>query len=314
LTEQLGRIYPWQHVRAFVKQQLKYLRNTQPFNWVATTVMRPILRITGVEGAMVTKHLHRHGTVKARLPNGRTLRLWSQGDDFVSNQIFWNGWNAYETETLSLFFELATRAEVILDVGAHVGVFSLVAAHANPGARVFAFEPVAPTYQRLQSNVALNQLKNVRCFQSALSDKDGTAQFFHQPGMTFTASLSREFMHWQKTWSSSMVTVITGDKFVEENNLPRVDLMKIDTESTEPQVLAGILKTIERHRPNIICEVLPGLTERSIENLLGPLGYSFYHITDNGLVRREKITGDLKFRNYLLSPATDDSRIFVKND
>ena len=210
--------------------------------------------------------------------------------------------------------ELATQAEVVLDVGAHVGVFSLVAAHANPGARVFAFEPVPPTYQRLQSNVALNQLKNVRCFQSALGDQDGTTEVFHQPGMTFTASLSREFMHWQPSWSSSMVTVITGDKFVEENDLPRVDLMKIDTESTEPQVLAGMLKTIERDRPNIICEVLPDLTERSIENLMRPLGYSFYRITDNGLVREEKITGDLKFRNYRVSPARDERRIFVKHD
>lgn len=270
--------------------------------------MRSILRITGIESASVTKHLHRCGTVKAKLPNGRTLRLWSQGDDWVSSLVFWNGWNAYETETLNLFFKLASEAEVILDVGAHVGVFSLVAAHANPSAQVFAFEPVATTYRRLQRNVTLNDLKNLRCFQSALGDKDETAEVFHQSGMTFTASLSREFMHWQPNWSSSMVAVITGDKFVEQNDLPRVDLMKIDTESTEPQVLAGMLKTIERDRPNIICEVLPGLTEQSIENLLAPLGYSFYRITDTGLVRQEKITGDFKFRNYLFSPAPAESR------
>lgn len=276
--------------------------------------MRPLVRITGVGGAVVTKHLHRRGTVKAKLPNGRTLRLWSQGDDWVSNQIFWNGWNAYETETLSLFFKLASRAEVILDVGAHVGVFSLVAAHANSSARVFAFEPVAATYQRLQSNIALNQLQNVRCFQSALGDKDETTEVFHQPGMTFTASLSREFMHWQPTWSSSVISVITGDKFADENDIHRVDLIKIDTESTEPQVLAGMLKTIERDRPRIICEVLPDLTEQSIESLLAPLGYNFYRITDRGLVREEKIIGDYKFRNYLFSPAVDDSRIFVQND
>lgn len=275
--------------------------------------MRPVLRMAGVDSAVVTKHLHRCGTVKAKLPNGQTLRLWSRGDDWVSNQIFWNGWNAYETETLSLFFKLASRATVILDVGAHVGVFSLVAGHANSSAQVFAFEPVAPTYQRLQTNVALNQLKNVRCFQSALGDKDETTEVFHQPGMTFTASLSREFMNWQPAWSSSTVTVVTGDNFVKENNIPRVDLLKIDTESTEPQVLAGMLKTIKRDRPKIICEVLPDLTEKSIELLLGPLGYSFYRITDRGLVRQERITGDLKFRNYLFSTAVDDGTLLTND-
>jgi FkbM family methyltransferase len=271
-------------------------------------MMRPVLRITGVDGATVTKHLHRLGTVKAKLPNGRTLRLWSQGDDWVSNQIFWNGWNAYETETLNLFFKLASEAEVIVDVGAHVGVFSIVAGHANSRARVFAFEPVDTTYRRLQSNVARNSLKNVRCFQKALGVKDETAEVFHQSGMTFTASLSREFMHWQPNWSASLVSVVTGDKFVEENDIARIDLLKIDTESTEPQVLAGLLKTIERDRPNIICEVLPELTEESIEKLLAPLGYSFYRITDSGLVRQEKIIGDYKFRNYLFSPASADTR------
>lgn len=263
---------------------------------------------------MIPRHLHRCGTVRARLPNGRTLRLWSRGDDFVSNQIFWNGWDAYESETLNLFFRLAAQAGVILDIGAHVGVFTLVAAHANPSADVYAFEPVAVTYERLQNNVRLNNLKNVRCFQSAVSDIVGSTEVFHQPGMTFTASLSREFMNWQPAWSSSVVPVTTGDQFVRENGLGRVDLMKIDTESTEPQVLGGMIETIRRDYPNIICEVLPDLTERRVQDLLTPLGYNFFRITDQGLIKEARISGELRFRNYLLSTAPDEKRIFQPRD
>ena len=106
----------------------------------------------------------------------------------------------------------------------------------------------------------------------------------------------------------------TGDKFVRENQIARVDLMKIDTESTEPQVLSGLIETIRRDRPNIICEVLPELTEQRIQSLLAPLGYKFFRITDRGLVKEEKISGDLEFRNYLLSTAADENGIFEKKD
>lgn len=304
----------WLGVGASIKGRLKQLRNSQPFNWIATTLLRPIVRIAGAEEGVIPLHLHRCGTVRAPLPNGRTLRLWSRGDDFVSNQIFWKGWDAYESETLKLFFQLAAKAEVIVDIGAHVGVFTLVAAHANPSSQVYAFEPVPATYGRLENNVRLNNLKNVRCFQSAVSDIVGTTEVFHQPGMTFTASLSREFMNWQPAWSASVVPVTTGDQFVRENGVKRVDLMKIDTESTEPQVLAGMIETIRRDHPDIICEVLPDLTEQRVQDLLTPLGYNFFRITDRGLLKEARISGDLKFRNYLLSTAPDKNRIFQPRD
>jgi hypothetical protein len=78
------------------------------------------------------KHLHRFGIVRSRLPHGRTLRLWSRGDDWIANQVHWRGWDGYEPETLPLFFRLAATARVTLDVGAHVGFFTLLAGHANP--------------------------------------------------------------------------------------------------------------------------------------------------------------------------------------
>lgn len=94
------------------------------------------------------RHLHRLGRVATRLPDGRVLRLWSQADDWVSNQVFWRGWQGYEPETTPLFYRLARRAHVTLDVGAHVGFFSLLAGHANAAGRVFAFEPLEKAFRR----------------------------------------------------------------------------------------------------------------------------------------------------------------------
>src|SRR5215813_13165033 len=168
-------------MNARVKERLKQLRNIQPFNWIATGFIHFLFRATGRKSKLVMKHLHRVGMVRAKLPNGHILRLWSRADDWISTQIFWKGWNAYETETLELFFKLASKSQTILDIGAHVGLFSLVAGHANPEARIFAFEPVGESYERLQRNVELNRLSNIRCVNSAVSDRDGAGEVFHQP-------------------------------------------------------------------------------------------------------------------------------------
>jgi hypothetical protein len=61
----------------------------------------------GRDFEVAIKHLPRTGPVRSRLPNGEVLRLWSRGDDWISNQVFWRGWSGYEPETTPLFFELA---------------------------------------------------------------------------------------------------------------------------------------------------------------------------------------------------------------
>jgi hypothetical protein len=92
---------------------------------------------------------------------------------------------------------------------------------------------------------------------------------------------------------------------VEQNRLERVDLVKIDTESTEPQVLQGMLQTLTRDRPNIICEVLKGRgSEQAVEDLLSPLGYRFYLLTPDGPKLRDRIVGHPQWLNYLFTTST----------
>ena len=97
-----------------VKSWLKWLRRSQPFNYVLTSMAKSMSCSFEQSPEWLIRHLHRHGQVRSTLPNGRTLRMWSRGDDWVSNQLFWRGWNGYETETSGLFFRLATRAKVLL--------------------------------------------------------------------------------------------------------------------------------------------------------------------------------------------------------
>ena len=291
-----------------IKQSLKRLRVSQPLNMLATSTVRALLGSAGLQSEIVIKHLHRVGAVNSRLPNGSSLRLWSRADDWVSNQVYWRGWSGYEPETVPLFFRLATRARITFDVGAYVGFFTLLAAHANPRGQVYAFEPLSDAFKRLEKNVELNKLNNVLTIGTAVSDLDGSAEFFSAAThMPCSSSLSYDFMKSTDGLSSFTVPVIKLDSFVRENGLQGIELVKIDTESTEPQVLKGMLETIRRDQPFIICEVLKDRgSEQSLQDVVESIGYRAYLLTPDGPVFRDRIEGHPVWLNYLftaLSPS-----------
>ena len=121
---------------ALIKHSLKAVRAWRPLNAPATVATRSLSRLIGMEFEPAIKHLPRTGPVRSKLPNGEVLRLWSRGDDWISNQVFWRGWSGYEPETTPLFFHLARDAEVVVDVGAYVAFFAVLAALVNPRSRV----------------------------------------------------------------------------------------------------------------------------------------------------------------------------------
>jgi FkbM family methyltransferase len=294
--------------RGIIKSALKKLRSSQPFNFVATSTLRGLSRATGLRTELFVKHVHKVGRVSCELPNGRRLKLWSRGDDWVSNQIYWRGLDGYEPETVPLFFRLASRAGVTMDVGAYVGFFSLLAAHANPNGKVYAFEPLPKIHERLQKNVALNRLSNVECLRAAVGRAEGEAEFFHvDEGLPTSSSLSFEFMRTTRELRSTRVPVIMLDRFIKDKGLGRVDLVKIDTESTEPEVLSGMIEAIRRDRPLIVCEVLKERgSERLLEEILDPLGYRYYHLTPDGPVQKDHVAGHAEWLNYLFTTLGPD--------
>ncbi len=294
--------------RGVIKSALKKLRSWQPFNFVATSTLRGLSNATGLRPEFVIKHVHKVGKVSCGLPNGRRLRLWSRGDDWVSNQIYWRGLSGYEPETVPLFFRLASQASVTLDVGAYVGFFTLLAAHANASGTVYAFEPLPKIHERLQKNIGLNRLSNVECLRAAVGRAEGKAEFFHvDTGLPTSSSLSFEFMQTTRELRSTVVPVITLDRFIKDKGLRRVDLIKIDTESTEPDVLCGMIEAIKRDQPLIVCEVLKERgSERLLEEILGPLGYRYYHLTPDGPVQKDRIAGHAEYLNYLFTTLGPD--------
>jgi FkbM family methyltransferase len=287
-----------------IKAAARALVTWAPLNRIVTGTLRALLPARARRHPLLARYAPRAGEVAAALPDGRTLRMCSRGDDEISSAVFWQGWAGHEPETAQPFYDLAGRARVTLDIGAHVGYFALLAAHANPAGRVYAFEPLARVRERLERNVALNAAANVTCVPLAVGSPAGTAEFFHvRHGIPSSSSLSQRFMQSivpSEQLTSTTVDVVEVDAFVQAHALDAVDLVKVDTETTEAAVFRGMFATLRRDRPDVVAEVLDDEVAAAIEAQLAGLDYAFFQLTEAGPQRREHIRPDARWRNFLL--------------
>jgi len=158
------------------------------------------------------------------------------------------------------------RGDVVVDVGAHIGRFSLAAARA--GASVVAVEPNPETFRVLAANVGLNGFRNVRLVNAALGEREGEAEL-HVPLVYHgTASLRGD---WERRFATRTVRVrvTTLDGLVEYLGLERIDWLLVDVEGYELEVLRGGLGALGRVQRAIVevslgnLGAVPALLERA---------------------------------------------------
>jgi FkbM family methyltransferase len=215
------------------------------------------------------------GWLVARLDTGPWIRV-SGVSDFEWRTL--EGHEAAEDRTAALFGRLLRPGEVVLDVGANVGYYSLsAAARVGPGRRVFAFEPGPAAAARLRENAALNGLNNLQVIEAAVADRPGTLRL-HLSEDSEAASL---FPSATGVAASVEVPVTTLDDFVKQAALPRVDLLKIDAEGAEVGILRGGRQLLAgADAPVLIVEANPVTLEAAGESVaalraeLEGLGYT----------------------------------------
>jgi FkbM family methyltransferase len=186
----------------------------------------------------------------------RPLQLYIHGDEdqFVSRRLREEGiWEPYET---SLLLELLRPGDVFVDVGANIGYFSVLAASVvgEEGA-VFAFEPDPANYQLLEANAALNNLQHcVRLVPAALSDEAGQGRLF----LSADNLGDHQVYQGEDSRPSVPITLHRGSQYLD-GRLQQLDLLKVDTQGSEYQVIAGLLPLLLELaiKPRIMVELTP---------------------------------------------------------
>jgi FkbM family methyltransferase len=219
----------------------------------------------------------------------------------------------YEPEVTAFFKSLITPGMTVVDIGANVGYYTLLAAHlSGPAGRVYAFEPDPLSYQYLSANIALNNCPSVTAVQSAVSNRAGGGRFVVDPDGVegyLTEDDSRDV--------AIEVTNTSLDSFLEKEGWPDVGLIKLDVEGGEKRVLEG-MRQVSARNPSLalIMELngraltRSGATVDEVQFLLIDLGFSVGYVVERGMksfpiasgIPRSQATYDLVLRKQDGSP------------
>ena len=239
--------------------------------------------------------------VRVQMPDGKSFKLASLAQNYLSFELFWHGTGYYEPITTLVAQELVRTADLFIDVGANVGFYSLVLSVSQPGLRVIAFEPNPKNFKLLEANARLNHCSHLACLAMAVSDMSGTAVLYLSPS-DMSASLESEFD--SATGATLKVTTTSLDAYLARSPMPARMVIKVDVEGHEAAFFKGAERTIALSKPEIITEVTLHQEELPI-SFLKQQGYRFYQITDQGLLPSEELSavtrGRFRFLNSLLS-------------
>lgn len=132
-------------------------------------------------------------------------------------------------------FDSAKPNPVILDCGANIGVATLFFKKLYPGARILSFEPDPNSYAVLQKNIAENHLTDCAAFNVALSNREGSLDFYYDPSDPGNLCMSLDQARMDKASikvpAKKLSDYITGE----------VDYAKIDVEGAEHDVLSDLI-------------------------------------------------------------------------
>jgi FkbM family methyltransferase len=167
----------------------------------------------------------------------------------------------YDTE---LFKEMVKEGMIVVDIGANIGYYTLIAAKlVGKSGIVYAFEPEPITYELLCKNIEVNGYTNVVPIQKAVSNENGKTKIWCDKVNFASPSFSREnvlIFSEDNVLEDSFVEVetITLDEFMKNTvGNTKVDIMKVDAEGAEELIIDGAKQILESNNLKIIMEFWP---------------------------------------------------------
>jgi len=160
-------------------------------------------------------------------------------------------------------FNIETN-DIIIDVGAHIGLFALYASQFCKNGKIICYEPIKENYDLLLENIKQNKITNIIAYNSAVSNKSSTVKIYVNED---------ESGHSMFVKNKNFVTVNSVSIFdiFQKNNINTCDFLKLDCEGAEYEIINSlkedlfrkIKKTIiEYHRADTNPELLENLIEQ----------------------------------------------------
>jgi len=288
------------NTKKYLKQVIKKILNIQIINF---TITRSLKKLGMHNCFFLTRRVYPTGVLNVSI---NELKIKLHGGEDITSRLWWHGSKGFEEKTTKLFIHLAKKSQSFLDIGAHIGWYSILAKKMNPEIKVWALEPNPPVFEQLIKNVAANEI-SINCEKKAASDTNGTKLFYlGAPGLSSSSGLRPEV----GGDSTIIVETIAIDKFIANSQIEILDLIKIDVEGHELEVLKGMEQTILSMHPIIIFEVSQMVDNYDeIYAYLGGFNYAFYCIELEQYRNETSCPAEFKHVNYIAVPKNQNSHI-----
>jgi FkbM family methyltransferase len=197
----------------------------------------------------------------------------------------------------------------VLDVGAHHGLYSLLASkRVGKSGRVRSFEPSPRERKYLTQNLGINRCRNVQVESFALGSSAGQAELFMVEGIEDGCNSLRPPAA-EVTTTKVTVEVRSLDEYLAQQRIEKVDFIKLDVEGAEIEVLRGATRLLQAaKRPVILAEVQDvrtapwGYRAEVIIRYLESLGFCWYELSQAGSLVRLDTKSTTYDGNYVASP------------
>jgi len=170
--------------------------------------------------------------------------------------------------------------DVVLDIGAHIGYYTLQFANlVGSTGKVYAFEPEPKNFELLKKNVQINKYDNVVLIQKIVSDKDGIVEFF----VSKLDSIGNKLFKSEESADSIKIESTTLDEYFKDSK-EKIDFVKMDIQGGEGKATLGMKNFLKKNNPKIIQEWWPDALKQNHTNpedhlkFLQHIGYKFYEI------------------------------------
>jgi FkbM family methyltransferase len=203
-------------------------------------------------------------------------RLWTVGS---ATHGCWLG--SYEFAKQRLFSKAVAPGDVVFDVGANVGFYTLLAAiRAGSAGRVYAFEPLPRNLEFLRRNLALNRIGNVTVLEAAVATLPGVVTFDVGGG----PCLGRV-----DAAGTLAVRAVGIDALVSSEALPPPSVIKMDIEGGEVAALEGARNTLALHQPRIFLATHGTTAHRACCSLLESVGYELRSLDHRSVAETDEL-------------------------
>jgi FkbM family methyltransferase len=216
--------------------------------------------------------------------NDHKMFVNTQDKVIVPSLIIYGVWEKFETD---LFYKTVKPGDIVVDVGANIGYYTLIAADlVGKEGMVYAFEPEPSNYKLLTKNVEINNFRNVTLIQKAVSEEMGRIKLYLDKVNLGAPSFSEENIFIERGSYIDVKTISLDDFFENHKKEENLNFIKIDAEGAEGLIVNGARNILQQNNPKILMEFWPygqkniGTDPIKLLNTLMDYGYRMRLVDD----------------------------------